>query len=140
MMATAGRRDEAIGRARDLVCQFPDDPWGRIFAGDVHRELGDSAGARRHFLDAQAMARDPSDRETAAERLQRMSEKPAAAEPRKIPQRRPAPGPTRLPGFEATPAIPTTAEDTPPAPGKKVGRNDPCPCGSGKKYKKCCLR
>lgn len=23
--------------------------------------------------------------------------------------------------------------------GEKVGRNDPCPCGSGKKYKKCCL-
>ncbi len=23
--------------------------------------------------------------------------------------------------------------------GKKPGRNDPCPCGSGKKYKKCCL-
>ena len=23
--------------------------------------------------------------------------------------------------------------------GKKIGRNDPCPCGSGKKYKKCCL-
>jgi preprotein translocase subunit SecA len=22
--------------------------------------------------------------------------------------------------------------------GEKVGRNDPCPCGSGKKYKKCC--
>jgi preprotein translocase subunit SecA len=22
--------------------------------------------------------------------------------------------------------------------GKRVGRNDPCPCGSGKKYKKCC--
>lgn len=21
---------------------------------------------------------------------------------------------------------------------KKIGRNDPCPCGSGKKYKKCC--
>jgi len=21
---------------------------------------------------------------------------------------------------------------------QKVGRNDPCPCGSGKKYKKCC--
>ncbi len=25
-----------------------------------------------------------------------------------------------------------------PAVSKKVGRNDPCPCGSGKKYKKCC--
>ena len=23
---------------------------------------------------------------------------------------------------------------------RKVGRNDPCPCGSGKKYKKCCLQ
>jgi hypothetical protein len=22
---------------------------------------------------------------------------------------------------------------------EKVGRNDPCPCGSGKKYKNCCL-
>ncbi len=22
--------------------------------------------------------------------------------------------------------------------GKKVGRNEPCPCGSGNKYKKCC--
>jgi hypothetical protein len=25
-------------------------------------------------------------------------------------------------------------------PFKSVGRNDPCPCGSGKKFKKCCLR
>jgi SEC-C motif-containing protein len=29
----------------------------------------------------------------------------------------------------------------PPKPikkDKKIGRNEPCPCGSGKKYKKCC--
>ena len=24
--------------------------------------------------------------------------------------------------------------------GTKIGRNDPCPCGRGKKYKKCCGR
>ncbi|RWK45049.1 MAG: hypothetical protein EOR45_38715, partial [Mesorhizobium sp.] len=24
-------------------------------------------------------------------------------------------------------------------PWRHVGRNDPCPCGSGKKAKKCCL-
>lgn len=24
--------------------------------------------------------------------------------------------------------------------GSKIGRNAPCPCGSGKKYKHCCLR
>ena len=26
----------------------------------------------------------------------------------------------------------------PPRQVDKVGRNDPCPCGSGKKFKKCC--
>ena len=31
-----------------------------------------------------------------------------------------------------------TAGKTVKREGKKVGRNDPCPCGSGKKYKKCC--
>ena len=39
----------------------------------------------------------------------------------------------------------TTSSDTPAKKqpvrnGKKPGRNDPCPCGSGKKYKKCCGR
>jgi uncharacterized protein len=34
--------------------------------------------------------------------------------------------------FELTPS-PTRASETP-------GRNDPCPCGSGKKYKRCCGR
>jgi len=34
----------------------------------------------------------------------------------------------------------TTSWLKPEEPAKgKVGRNDPCPCGSGKKYKKCCL-
>jgi len=31
------------------------------------------------------------------------------------------------------PAVQTVRRD-----GPKIGRNDPCPCGSGKKYKKCC--
>jgi len=34
-----------------------------------------------------------------------------------------------------TPKQPETVRDT----AAKAGRNDPCPCGSGKKYKKCCL-
>jgi preprotein translocase subunit SecA len=43
--------------------------------------------------------------------------------------------------------LPTEEEPELPPPVKpihsdaeKVGRNDPCPCGSGKKYKKCCGR
>jgi preprotein translocase subunit SecA len=42
---------------------------------------------------------------------------------------RPAPTPTRTGGDDV---IKTVRRDEP-----KVGRNDPCPCGSGKKYKKC---
>ena len=34
-----------------------------------------------------------------------------------------------------------TADRNPPARvGRKIGRNQPCPCGSGKKFKKCCGR
>ena len=33
-----------------------------------------------------------------------------------------------------------TVKKQPVKKGKKPGRNDPCPCGSGKKYKKCCGR
>ena len=34
---------------------------------------------------------------------------------------------------QAEPQSQTIRRETP-----KIGRNDPCPCGSGKKYKKCC--
>jgi len=36
---------------------------------------------------------------------------------------------------QAVPSVAPMTRETP-----KVGRNDPCPCGSGKKYKKCCGR
>ncbi|WP_414647875.1 SEC-C metal-binding domain-containing protein [Desulfitobacterium sp.] len=31
-----------------------------------------------------------------------------------------------------------SSKDAPKVATLKIGRNDPCPCGSGKKYKKCC--
>ncbi len=34
---------------------------------------------------------------------------------------------------EAQPKVETVVHE-----GPRIGRNDPCPCGSGKKYKKCC--
>lgn len=37
-----------------------------------------------------------------------------------------------FPWINAKPQIPFIRESP------KIGRNDPCPCGSGKKYKKCC--
>jgi preprotein translocase subunit SecA len=50
------------------------------------------------------------------------------------PEARPSPSPMVYShGGEAAP-LPVSRKE------KKVGRNDPCPCGSGKKYKKCCGR
>ena len=43
----------------------------------------------------------------------------------------------RLPEASAGQAEP---ERPMPAVSQKVGRNEPCPCGSGKKYKQCCGR
>jgi preprotein translocase subunit SecA len=40
---------------------------------------------------------------------------------------------------EAAAATEAQAKAKPVRTGPKVGRNDPCPCGSGKKYKHCCL-
>jgi preprotein translocase subunit SecA len=55
-----------------------------------------------------------------------------------------APEPRRSPWAEAVEsrgerAAPAARPAVRTATGQKVGRNDPCPCGSGKKYKKCCL-
>ena len=49
--------------------------------------------------------------------------------------------------YQHTPApyVPAPWDDDAPAvvtfvrEGPKIGRNDPCPCGSGKKFKKCCI-
>ena len=41
---------------------------------------------------------------------------------------------------KAAPAPQHIVKKEPVKVGKKVGRNDPCPCGSGKKYKHCCGR
>ena len=55
-------------------------------------------------------------------------------------------GPTGLPKAKvplSPPPPPVPAEYVPAKPlirEPKVGRNDPCPCGSSKKYKKCCGR
>lgn len=41
---------------------------------------------------------------------------------------------------DETPVISLASDKVKNDKGEKVGRNDPCPCGSGKKYKKCCGR
>lgn len=49
-------------------------------------------------------------------------------------------GPAESPEFSPGWAEELDPKPTPFIAPAKVGRNDPCPCGSGKKYKKCCLK
>ena len=60
--------------------------------------------------------------------------KPNAPMPQEAPKREQVAQPT------ATSSDGTVAPATVKRQGKKIGRNDPCPCGSGKKYKNCCGR
>ena len=48
--------------------------------------------------------------------------------------------PQRKAAVKPAPSAPAHHEPrlVPPRSSPKVGRNDPCPCGSGKKHKKCC--
>jgi preprotein translocase subunit SecA len=58
-------------------------------------------------------------------RIQAIQQSPA-------PVRQTPPPPLNTPGFPAPPTSASTHRDK-----ERVGRNAPCPCGSGKKYKKC---
>jgi preprotein translocase subunit SecA len=49
--------------------------------------------------------------------------------------------PSPMPKIKTSVDRPEPASDAAPQPivrNPKIGRNDLCPCGSGKKYKKCC--
>ena len=48
-----------------------------------------------------------------------------------------APGRRAMPQGPGAAGGPAAAAGMGGGPVEKVGRNDPCPCGSGKKYKKC---
>lgn len=72
------------------------------------------------------------------ERLSRLRPQPApfsdTNEPKPAPAPVPAPLPVRVADTnEANSAVTTYRRETP-----KVGRNEPCPCASGRKYKYCC--
>jgi len=52
--------------------------------------------------------------------------------------RQEAPKPSPVVAQSSARTINRATQTAPKVADKKVGRNDPCPCGSGKKYKKCC--
>jgi uncharacterized protein YecA (UPF0149 family) len=106
----------------------PGDLWTQIHAGDVHLALSDLARAEQAFRAALAMARahgDASGTADADERLVRL----LAGQPRREQDANAA-------AQELQRA--SRAVDGGSRVAVRIGRNDPCPCGSGRKYKRCC--
>ncbi|MGA2929749.1 MAG: SEC-C metal-binding domain-containing protein, partial [Solirubrobacteraceae bacterium] len=128
ILAEAGRGEQALERVEQNLRRFPDDIWTQIHAGDVHLALSDSSRAERAFRDALALARahaDASEIGDANERLARLlAEQPGREqEANAIAQEM----------HHAARAVHQRLRLA-----AKIGRNDPCPCGSGRKYKRCC--
>jgi tetratricopeptide (TPR) repeat protein len=127
ILAEAGRADDARARAEANVRAFPRDVWARVHAGDVHRELDDHEQAEREYRRAGALAEGVGDGHDAAAVAQRLADLLSA-----------------VPGRERDAAEAARAEQRARAAhfGQRIapttGRNDPCPCGSGRKFKKCC--
>jgi tetratricopeptide (TPR) repeat protein len=163
-LALAGRHEEAVSRVRANIECCPDHIWVRILAGDVFEELGDDDAAIRQWLEALEMACEHDDWSAAADRLEEAFDRAGRqTDFEKILSKHPDPDPK--PKFDPEPAysfsrftwpvsspstmtnhleadsvaVPDVGSTTRLARVPKIGRNEPCPCGSGKKYKKCCI-
>jgi SEC-C motif-containing protein len=127
ILAEAGRAPDARARAEANVRAFPRDVWTHVHAGDVHLQLGDHARAEREYRRAGALAEGAGDGYDAAGVAQRLADLLSG-----------------LPGRERDAADAERAGRRASAAhfGQRIarttGRNDPCPCGSGRKFKKCC--
>jgi len=150
-LAAAGHAEDAVARATAYIERFPNDFWVRIRAGDVFATLGDDARAVERWREALLLGDGHEHWQAATQRLENIlvhADREAELDEilRRYPEpQRPYVAPAPSPPQPAPPAL--AGEDSrnllPTAPLKaapKIGRNDPCPCGSGKKYKKCCLR
>ena len=130
ILASSGRCQEALAQVEENLRNMSDDAWNVIKGGDVFADCGQPERAEELYRQALGMAEDGHTREGAYERLvplyERLGRLEDAEELSKERYKERA-------DAEDTPAAPRSA------PSVKVGRNSPCPCGSGKKFKKCCL-
>jgi tetratricopeptide (TPR) repeat protein len=121
-----GRKNEAEKLYQEIVKRNPDDPWFLVHAGDCCVDYGekDFVKAKSYYLGALNVARERQKLPEGKDELQAIYQRLInLAE--ETGDRDEAVQYRRLLDLLQT---------------KKVGRNDPCPCGSGKKYKKCCGR
>jgi len=134
ILSTSGRCQEALEQVEQNLKDLPDDPWVIIKAGDVYDECGEPDKAIGLFSKALGMMNDQYTRDGAYERLIPLYEKMGKVEEARVmrEQWKEDQEESIIEPEPYSPQIKTLHS-------KKIGRNEPCPCGSGLKYKKCCL-
>ena len=138
-LGEAGLVEEAQARLQLALASPSRDLLTDIFAGEVDEATGDVAGAEARYRAALTTARkigdsiyehdilwhliellqDDDERATEVAKLIRQRDRAHAQSRAESGDARPAPSPIPQPF------------------GRKVGRNEPCPCGSGRKFKRC---
>jgi uncharacterized protein YchJ len=121
VLAKAGRREEALAQLASNLERAEEATLVEAKAGETHRALGDLPAAEAYFRRSFAEAK------THADKLHGLIRVASAL----IDQGRDAEASEVMKQAQQLEASQKQAK---PA---EVGRNDPCPCGSGKKYKKC---
>jgi pRiA4b ORF-3-like protein/SEC-C motif-containing protein len=129
ILAHAGRREEALAQLTQNLQSMPSDVWVEIKAAEAYASLGELTRAEASFRSALERSEEDDERDSALEGLLSLLSD----------QGRPEEAEAVLRAEQARVALTQsyTAEGLRRL-APKVGRNDPCPCGSGKKYKKCC--
>ncbi|HEX7499876.1 MAG TPA: SEC-C metal-binding domain-containing protein [Polyangia bacterium] len=140
LLARVGDRHRALSLVESNLAEFPDEASMLLPAGQALETLGENDRAESAYRDAltwvgfETSLRDEIvtthiallDREGRANAAERLRQSEGRAR-REVQEDR-----SRAMGLLGPPTIRRTKP--------KIGRNESCPCGSGKKYKKCCGR
>lgn len=132
ILAENDRCQEALSQVEENLKNLSNDAWVAIKAGDVYDTCEQPERAIELYLKALEMTSDPFTREGAYERLIPLYERMGKDKEKRALEDLQAKDMQEEMDYE-----PVSSYGPPPI--GKVGRNEPCPCGSGKKYKKCCL-
>ncbi len=147
VLAMAGREEESLERARQLRERFPDHVLALTRCGDTLVALGRPEEALEVWEQALAVAEKGIEWDLLRLRIADVLtdlKRPEMWEGIRHRHPRPADLPAGMLEKMLRRMDPMargyTQRSGPPAPTVKVGRNDPCPCGSGQKFKRCCGR
>ena len=133
-LAEAGRRDEALAQVESNLKEFPESCLTAIKCGAVFEALEDPTAAEASYRRALTLAEDEVEAEEAVNLLAGLLDDMGRNEEADalLAEHDLGTGDDAKPYLDVQPTVAQPAAAQP-----AVGRNDPCPCGSGKKYKKC---